>query len=263
MAKRRHLGTVGAHTYDHHEAPLVASPTPITRRALEHVGAGTLYTLLHLETLTADDLPSMQQSNAEAELRRLEAEHRLWRDLEGQMQAAIATARDIPMVSEHGLRVTLPGHTPIEIKMLDVFGIFASAAEHTAKRFLEVDLDHDLGAFPGKLATARRMAALSRSRRKELTNTSVRLRLTALLDSLDGWAPGDVAELIVASQHDWKPPPFKLAPTYEFTQDEISSSDRVIAGRARQRRGALLQWIRDQLKALDQDGIARRPNRRR
>jgi len=263
MARRRQLRAVGAHTYDHQEAPLVATPTPITGRALERLGAGTLYTLLHLETLTAEDLPSLQQSAAEVALSRIEDEHQRWRDLEAHLLAAIATAQEIPKISEHGLRVTLPTHKPIEIKMLDVFGIFASAAEHTAKRFMEVDLGGGLGALPGKLANARRMASLSRSRRIELTNKSVRHRLSALLGALQGWPPGDVAELIVASQRDWNPPPFKLAPRFAFSADHLDSRDRGLAGRARQQRGALLQWIRDQLKALDQESKGERSSRRR
>lgn len=264
MVRRKRRHTVGAHTYDHYEAPLVTKPTPITRRALEHIGAGTLYTLLHLETLTADDLPSIQRSSATNNLRGIEAEYRRWCDLETHMRAAIATAGGIPRISEHGLRVTYPDREQVLIPMLGVFAIFASAAEHIAKGFVEVDLG-DLGPFPGQLATARRMAGLPRSRRKQFTNTSVRARLTALLGALDHWPPGDIAELIVASQRDWNPAPFRLAPRYSFDPLDLESRDRLVAGRARQRRSALLQWIRDQLKAIERsDGkISRQPRRQR
>jgi len=157
----------------------------------------------------------------------------------------------------YGLRVTQPDREPIEFAMLAVFQIFARAAEHTVNQFTEVDLG-ELGALPGRLATARRMAELQRSRRKELTNTSVRARLTSLLAALQDWSPVDVAELIIASQNDWEPAPVKLAPKYLFSPSDIESRDRVAAARAAQRREALLQWIRDQRKALHHDTARRR-----
>jgi hypothetical protein len=146
--------------------------------------------------------------------------------------------------------------------MLDFFQIFASAAEHTAERFIEVNLG-EIGTLPGKLAMGRRMAELTRSRRKELTNTSVRHRLTSLLAALPDWSPSDVAELIIASQDDWKPAPVKLAPKYFFKPSDIDGRDRVAASRARQQRDALLQWIRDQRKALQHHTTRRRLDSKR
>src|SRR5512140_1801013 len=153
MPRRTQHPSVGAHTYDHHEAPLAAAPSAITLRALERMGPGTLYTLLHLETLTIDDLPSLEQSEAAAELASIEAEYACWSEVQTHLRGAIAAAQRIPNVAEYGLRITQPDREPIQIKMLDVFQIFASAAEHTAERFIEVNLG-EIGTLPGKLATA-------------------------------------------------------------------------------------------------------------
>lgn len=75
MGRRPAPQTVGPHTYDHYDAPLVSSASEVTRRAIKLVGAGTLYTFLHLETLTANDLPALQQKS---ELSSVEAEHAAW-----------------------------------------------------------------------------------------------------------------------------------------------------------------------------------------
>jgi len=249
MGRRPAPQTVGPHTYDHHDAPLVSGASEITCRAIKLVGAGTLYTFLHLETLAANDLPALQQTRAESEFSSVEAEHAAWSNVATHLRVTIAAVQEIPSAQEHGLRIThADGREPIEVKLVDMLDLIAGAAERLSRRLVEVSLGA-LGVLPGKLATARKMADLARSRRRAMTNHSVRKRLASLVAALPEWSPGEVADLIVASLSDWDPPPVEIAPKYRFNSAELLSRDRGVATRARARRAALLQWMRDQRKA--------------
>ena len=146
-------------------------------------------------------------------------------------------ARRRGILNDTGLHMSRPGRDGICVK----FTAYSPQDRHIGK---EDDLSRALLA---DVATATQRARPAGEFRSGFAEWN-RRQVATLRRALPGWSYGDLADLITASCHDWNHAPTALAPKYAYRLQDVSSEDRIVAEKARRRRTALIDWLREQQK---------------
>lgn len=214
------------------DIPILAKVVPdIITRALSVIPERQLYEMLRLESFAAVDGPRMRIEFARDGARMWKEKAAQWRTAKEQLRAATAAVRAVARSElAHALR---RGSGPDVDATVLAIELYARDAERLEKLMQGLHAgDSDAGERSPKFW-------------KEI----VRERASVLVERLGeaNWTRGEIADLILASQTAWDPPPvFLLAP-------ELCQSNRGEAEDAHRTR--LIERLRDL--------VDRRSNRRR
>jgi hypothetical protein len=200
-------------------APLVASPSAVTLEAIKIVRPWLLHGLLCIRTLTLED-HNVPVRESEAWVCDLECERERWLRIEQSLSAArketgaalhrwITNAGGI--AEARGQR-----HQWLDdIRDLDAMIKRARAEADGALTLVSgsVSSPRDLGEWQPHPVWNERVRAQADAPRSPKDAWALARARAKLLKERLGWEPPRLADLIVASQHDWTSPPITLDPS--------------------------------------------------